>query len=57
MFGIKRWFDELFDGYLVGESMWRFRIFISKRKGLFWGCKEEELDKFYGVQEQYQQYP
>jgi len=26
--GIKRWSDELFDGYLVEESMWGFRVLI-----------------------------
>ena len=30
--GIKRWLDKLFDGYLVEESMWDFRVLIVKRK-------------------------
>ena len=29
--GIKRWLDKLFDGYLVEESMWDFRVLIVKR--------------------------
>ena len=32
--GIKRCFDELFDGYLVEESMWGFRV-----------CKEEQKER------------
>ena len=39
--GIKRCFDELFDGYLVEESMWGFRVLIGNRKGLILVCKEE----------------
>ena len=35
--GIKRWFDELFDGYLVEESMLASRVMVGKRKGLIWG--------------------
>ena len=29
--------------------MWRFRVLIGNRKGLIWGCKEEEKRGFYGV--------
>ena len=32
--GIKRWFNELFDGYLVEESIWGYRVSISKGKGV-----------------------
>jgi hypothetical protein len=39
--GIKRWFDELFDCYLVEEVL-GFRVLIGKRKGLICGYKEEE---------------
>ena len=45
MLGIKRWFDELFDGYLVEESIWGFRVLIGKRKGFIWSCKEEENER------------
>ncbi len=41
MIGIKRWFNELFDDYLVEESMWNFRVWIGKRNSLIWGCQEE----------------
>ena len=41
MLGIKRWFNELFDGYLVEESMWDFWVLIGKRKGSIWGHKEK----------------
>ena len=36
------WFDELFDGYLVVESMWGFRVLIGKRMSAFGvaTCKE-----------------
>ena len=37
MLGI-RYSDELFDGYLVEETMWG--------RGLIWGCKEEEKEVF-----------
>ena len=30
MLGIKRWLDELFDGYLVEESIWPFRVLIGR---------------------------
>lgn len=42
MLGIKRWSNELFDSYLVEESMWGFRVLIGKIKGLIRGCEEEE---------------
>lgn len=32
--GNEKWFDELFNGYLVKESKWGFRVLIGKRKGL-----------------------
>ena len=32
--GNEKWFDELFNGYLVKESKWGFRVLIVKRKGL-----------------------
>lgn len=35
VFGIIRWFDELFDCYLVEESMYGFRGLIAKRRNLF----------------------
>ena len=40
--GIKMWFNELFDGYLVVESMWGFRVLIGKRMSAFGfaTCKE-----------------
>ncbi len=41
MLGIKRLFDELFDGYLVEENMWGFWVLIDKRKCLIWSSKEE----------------
>ena len=44
MIGIKRWFDELFDGYLVEKHMLGFRVLIGKIKYLIWGCKEEEKE-------------
>jgi hypothetical protein len=51
---VKRWFDELFDGYLVEESIWGFRVLIGKRKGLIWDCKEEgEIYGVWGLFEQY----
>ena len=34
-------FDELFDGYLVEESMWGFRVSIGNRKCLILVYKEE----------------
>lgn len=33
--GIIRWFDELFDCYLVEESMYGFRGLIAKRMNFF----------------------
>ena len=46
--GIKRRFDELFDDYLVAESMWGFRALIGKKKrGLILDCKEEENERFF----------
>ena len=44
--GIKRCFDELFDGYLVEESMWGFRVLIGKRKGLIWVVRNKEKREF-----------
>ena len=44
MIGIKRWFDELFDGYLVEKHMLGFRVLIGKIKYLIWDCKEEEKE-------------
>ena len=32
--GNEKWFDELFNGYLVKESKRGFRVLIGKRKGL-----------------------
>lgn len=32
--GINKWFDELFDVYVVEGSMWGFRFLIGKREGL-----------------------
>jgi len=42
--GCIRWFDELFDDYLIEESSGDlgFWLLIGKRKGMIWGCKEEE---------------
>ena len=45
--GIKRWFDELIDGYLVEESMWDFWVLIGKRKGL--GLQGRRRREFFGV--------
>ena len=39
MLGIKKWIDELFDSYLIEESMW---VLIGKRNGLIWDCKAKE---------------
>jgi hypothetical protein len=43
---IKRWFDELLNGYLVEESMWGFRVLIGKRKGLIWVVRNKEKREF-----------
>ena len=42
MLGIKKWIDELFDSYLIEESMW---VLIGKRNGLIWDCKAKEKKK------------
>lgn len=50
VFGFIRWSDELFDSYLVEESMYGFRGLIAKRRNLIWCCKEEGNEGFfYGV--------
>jgi hypothetical protein len=47
--GIKRWFDELFDGYLVQESMWGFRFLIGKTYGMIWSVGKKERREVYGI--------
>ena len=49
--GIKRRFDELFDDYLVAESMWGFRALIGKKKGAWFRIvKKKKMRDFFGVQ-------
>ena len=49
LIGIKRWFNELFDGNLVEESMVEFRVLIGKRKGLIWVVRKKKKRDCYGV--------
>ena len=39
---LKSGFDELFDSYLIEESM---QVLIGKRNGLIWDCKAKEKKK------------
>ena len=47
--GFKRWFDELFDGYLLEESMWDLQFLVGRRKSLrLHGGKRENFIVFTG---------
>ena len=47
--GFKRWFDELFDGYLLEESMWGLQFLVGRRKSLrLHGGKRENFIVFTG---------
>lgn len=47
MLGIKRWFDKLFDSYLVEENV-GFQVLIGKIGDLIWDYKEQERENFMG---------
>lgn len=46
---IKSWFDDVFDFYLVEESLWGFRVWQVKWRFWFGVVREMEKKEFDGV--------